>query len=361
MKAIVCEMCGSQEFAKMDGMYVCQHCRTKYDPEEAKKLMVEVSGKVEIDRSKELDNLIKAARNARSISDNTSALKHYEKISSLQPDNWEALFYSVVLRNNIAKAENIVSSATNISNCLRKVLEFIKANPQSEQNKVNAVKEVKDTCHKTVYLLTNIAEAEYKATISKINSMALSNSTIANSNLRTDALRECKERCISIINIMIYCGDYIEEVFVTTNQNYKEFAVSSWKTVIDYNNQYRNNHKSPILLKPYVDGIVSKIHKYEPGYTIPQTKSGCYVATSVYGSYNCPQVWTLRRYRDYTLAQTWYGRAFIKTYYAVSPTLVKWFGHTDWFRNMWKPRLDKMVKKLNNKGVKNTPYNDRKW
>ena len=53
---------------------------------------------------------------------------------------------------------------------------------------------------------------------------------------------------------------------------------------------------------------------------------GCYVATAVYGSYDCPQVWTLRRFRDYTLAETWYGRAFIRAYYAVSPTLVKWFG-----------------------------------
>ena len=42
------------------------------------------------------------------------------------------------------------------------------------------------------------------------------------------------------------------------------------------------------------------------------TKSGgCYVATAVYGSYDCPQVWTLRRFRDYTLAGSWYGRTFI--------------------------------------------------
>lgn len=64
--------------------------------------------------------------------------------------------------------------------------------------------------------------------------------------------------------------------------------------------------------------------------------NGCYIATAVYGSYDCPQVWTLRRFRDYTLAKTWYGRAFIKTYYAISPTLVKWFGHTKWFKSMWK-------------------------
>lgn len=75
-----------------------------------------------------------------------------------------------------------------------------------------------------------------------------------------------------------------------------------------------------------------------PATSKPSTAStgGCYVATAVYGSYDCPQVWTLRRFRDYTLAETWYGRAYIRTYYAISPTLVKWFGKTDWFKNSVK-------------------------
>lgn len=89
------------------------------------------------------------------------------------------------------------------------------------------------------------------------------------------------------------------------------------------------------------------------------SSGGCYVATCVYGSYDCPQVWTLRRYRDNTLSKTWYGRAFIKTYYSVSPILVKWFGKTAWFKTMWKGTLDSMVKKLNDSGVENTPYKDR--
>lgn len=88
---------------------------------------------------------------------------------------------------------------------------------------------------------------------------------------------------------------------------------------------------------------------------------GCYVATAVYGSYDCPQVWTLRRYRDYTLAETWYGRAFIKTYYAISPTLVKWFGKTTWFKKMWQGKLDRMVSKLQANGVESTPYEDINW
>ncbi len=92
----------------------------------------------------------------------------------------------------------------------------------------------------------------------------------------------------------------------------------------------------------------------------PTNSSGaCYIATCVYGSYDCPQVWTLRRFRDYTLDVTWYGRLFIKCYYAISPTLVKWFGKTKWFRRFWKAKLDKMVENLNGKGIENTCYKDK--
>ena len=93
-----------------------------------------------------------------------------------------------------------------------------------------------------------------------------------------------------------------------------------------------------------------------------ETKSqGCYIATAVYGSYDCPPVWTLRRFRDNTLAETKLGRVFIRTYYVVSPILVKWFGNTSWFKKMWKCTLDKMVAKLQENGVEDTPYQDRNW
>ena len=91
------------------------------------------------------------------------------------------------------------------------------------------------------------------------------------------------------------------------------------------------------------------------------TGTGCYIATAVYGSYDCPQVWTLRRYRDYTLAASWHGRLFINAYYAISPMLVRWFGNTKWFVSLWKPQLDRIVKRLNRKGIMNSPYSDRQW
>ena len=77
-----------------------------------------------------------------------------------------------------------------------------------------------------------------------------------------------------------------------------------------------------------------------------KTKRGCYVATCVYGSYDCPQVWTLRRYRDFYLSKTWYGSCFIKLYYSISPFIVRCFGNKEWFQIPIRKVLDKMVVRL---------------
>ena len=89
-----------------------------------------------------------------------------------------------------------------------------------------------------------------------------------------------------------------------------------------------------------------------------QKKKGCYIATAVYGSYDCPQVWTLRRYRDFSLSRTAPGRLFVKLYYAVSPALVKLFGKQRWFRSLWKKFLDRKVARLNARGFEDSPYKD---
>ena len=87
-------------------------------------------------------------------------------------------------------------------------------------------------------------------------------------------------------------------------------------------------------------------------------KDACYVATAVYGSYDCPQVWTLRRYRDDYLKTNIRGRIFIRVYYAISPIIIKMFGKTDWFNRICKRKLDVFVEKLNKKGYSNDKYYD---
>lgn len=87
-------------------------------------------------------------------------------------------------------------------------------------------------------------------------------------------------------------------------------------------------------------------------------KEGCYIATAIYHSYDCKEVFCLRRYRDYYLKKHLYGRLFIKIYYFFSPTFVKLFSKTKLFRKIFKPYLDKKVEKLIASGYETTPYND---
>ncbi len=140
---------------------------------------------------------------------------------------------------------------------------------------------------------------------------------------------------------------------IAPNASYSFFGENMW-----YNHSIVTVRVTRAEIE-YMDGTKETI----PGSKIPLEAGGggCYVATAVYGSYDCPQVWTLRRYRDDTLAETWYGRLFIRVYYAVSPTLVKWFGRTGWFKKLWKGKLDRMVANLNAEGVEDTPYEDRFW
>lgn len=90
----------------------------------------------------------------------------------------------------------------------------------------------------------------------------------------------------------------------------------------------------------------------------PSGSGGCYIATSVYGSYDCPEVWVLRRFRDYSLSRRVCGRILIKIYYAISPSLVRLFGNAEWFRHFWRTKLDVFIKWLKSKGFKDSPYND---
>ena len=103
-------------------------------------------------------------------------------------------------------------------------------------------------------------------------------------------------------------------------------------------------------------GTLSRIYARE--HRKRGRRKGCYVATAVYGSYDCPQVWTLRRFRDDTLAKTWYGRLFIRVYYAISPKLVNLWGDNAKFQGFWRTQLDKMVAKLQRKGYASSPYDD---
>ena len=121
MKQIVCEMCGSKDLVKRDGVYICEYCGAKYTAEEAKKLMIEgtvdVSGStVKVDSSDELTNLYQLARRARATNDDATAAKYYDMILLKEPNSWEATFYSLYCKAIQAKIDEVQAAIGPINN-----------------------------------------------------------------------------------------------------------------------------------------------------------------------------------------------------------------------------------------------------
>ena len=143
---------------------------------------------------------------------------------------------------------------------------------------------------------------------------------------------------------------------IAVRENLWGFMDENGKLVIPYQfqQQYMFHNGFATIEEP----VSNSVHR-SSGNSSSSSSGGCYIATAVYGSYDCPEVWTLRRYRDDVLDNSWYGRLFIRAYYAISPRLVKWFGTAKWFRNLFYNPLNRWVRKLNERGFKNTPYKDK--
>ncbi len=84
----------------------------------------------------------------------------------------------------------------------------------------------------------------------------------------------------------------------------------------------------------------------------------CYIATAVYGSYDCPSVWVLRRFRDFFLSKSLLGRLLIGAYYKTSPTLIKLVGKNKLVVGFWKMLLDPFVSLLKSRGYEDSTYED---
>ena len=98
MKQLTCELCGSTNIVKQDGMFICQECGTKYSLEEAKKLLVEIDAPAaapapsKTDNSGLISNYYSMARNAMDASNNAEAENYCNKILELDPTEYEAWF-----------------------------------------------------------------------------------------------------------------------------------------------------------------------------------------------------------------------------------------------------------------------------
>ena len=109
----------------------------------------------------------------------------------------------------------------------------------------------------------------------------------------------------------------------------------------------------------YDEGYETARRNSRRSSTSGSSSDGCYIATAVYGSYDCPEVWMLRRFRDEVLRASVLGRLFIRGYYAVSPGLARHLGSKQLFQKPVKMALDSFVSHLKKAGFRDTPYHGR--
>lgn len=89
MKQLTCEMCGSTDLLKQDGVFVCQTCGTKYSIEDAKKMMVE--GTVKVDNSEQIENFLSIALTALNGDNAWKCIQYCDKILEINSNNSAAL------------------------------------------------------------------------------------------------------------------------------------------------------------------------------------------------------------------------------------------------------------------------------
>lgn len=86
---MVCELCGSNEFTKDDdGLFVCDYCRTKYTPAQARSMLVE--GTVTLDKSQEYDSLFSLANIAWEAGNFVDALSYSNRVLEINPTSKDA-------------------------------------------------------------------------------------------------------------------------------------------------------------------------------------------------------------------------------------------------------------------------------
>ena len=357
MVALKCPACGADiQLDENREFGFCNYCGTKVMQE---KIVVEHQGSVKVDNSEYVEKFLQNARRAKQKEDWDETEKYYNLVEQNDPTNIEAIFYSSYAKAKRTLIEDDIlkrSSAFKVLiNCVSIIDDNFDIDKETEQKEI--IKQISDdiitlTNSSYVYKPGGLILSEKEVTRDIFNTL--------NTEFCTTLLEIIKKYPPKDMRVTLYYELAIThrnmEFFLKDNNIFAD-RPQCGVDIINYHEKWHeidSNHEVPTLDEVKQNAKDIKF----PGL---KGKKGCYVATAVYGSYDCPQVWTLRRYRDYSLALTWYGRLFIALYYAISPTIVKWFGNTNWFNKMWKGRLDKMVKRLQEEGFENTPYEDKNW
>ena len=227
---------------------------------------------IENENAVKLEKLFKAARNARDTSDAKTAIKHYEEISMLEPNSWEALFYLVILKTETVKYGEISNSAISVLNCLPKVFEIVNNTITDETKKKEIVREIVDQCNETTVWLVTVSGKYYNELTSNNLSFDLMTAAVR-ADAKRNARYESAKRMANIGNIMCICGNLIEQYFDLNDVFYQNLAVKCWKGMLDTHFGHIQYYKVAVFNEESIAKIGAKIKRFEPAYEISNLKA----------------------------------------------------------------------------------------
>lgn len=262
MKVIVCEMCGSNQVVKQDGLFVCQSCETKYSVAEARKLMgegtVEVQGTVKVDVSDELNNLYQFARRAKDDDNSENAAKYYDMILIKDPSSWEAFFYSLYFQAAKCEVSQIQSACVSIANSLDTVLGLITDHADGDEEKESAIREVALRSTSISSVLFDKATAHYEFSISTTSS-----------DFDKDKFeQEMLSNCCAARDLLYLLGDTIDTQS-EGNHSLHNISVSAWEKGVNRHNWLMRYFDDKDSNRTAILKYVKKIQKYDDSYQPP--------------------------------------------------------------------------------------------
>lgn len=254
MKELKCEMCGSSEVIKQDGLFVCQVCNTKYSVEEARKMMgidvMKIGGTVTIDSSSELNNLYEIARRAKDTNNSENALNYYDQILVKDPNSWEAQFYVVYFRAMQCRIIEIAPAANSISNCINPVLNLVKTHvDENEQESI--ISEIHERCSGISEMFKNVSYNTYMD---------------IDISIRDDFVQEYVDRIINVVDLLYNLANQLTDIF---DETFSKFAVESWKQGIEIHKSILPKLADQYGHKAIIKEFAEKIQKYDGSYVSP--------------------------------------------------------------------------------------------
>lgn len=335
MSALQCDICGGKLKMSSGEIAVCESCGMEHTKERVKEKVQEIKGTVEIKGSTAGD-IVHRAETFIELGEFGKAYEQFKQLTELFPEDYRGWWGLIRCHTNDFKDEMSLDDTTGL--WFQRAIKFCDE---------TTVSKLKDTYQSKIELRNHMLEQAKQEELREKQS-----AEYEKIERYKDILKGFYEGKHYHCN---YEDGYVEfSISVVIKKNGKISVRFGDSKIKDYTVDKKGylNRKGSLHYYEIIDINKDKLilNHGKKQYIFEATEArGCYIATAIYGSYEAPEVLVLRKFRDEVLQNSLLGKAFINTYYLLSPPVAKWLKGTNKINAFVKKILDKCVSRLERK------------